>query len=317
MCRPWVPWHLWFMHAFRLLRSLSAYMLTLAILATACGGSGDVEPESTFLCPTCAPRGGGETADFPSSGSTPCVSVMKGVMVSESEAAALPFLDLALLKARIEAPIDASLRWTVGKVNEWDTIKYSKVLGGYDSETRLHLTTRVTGYRHFFPDPELCDGTMCPDGDHWFDQRECYDYLELTVESSVKTDDDALMGELAGEAVITGPSLHFASNVDEVMVRTIADLTTIRGRLKLDAVDLDPARGYLSIKGMISPSGVDARIYATLVFEEITEGAVTVDGHPAPLVMQVPETPFWAHFVAGDPSAFDLPGAVIPNSAEP
>jgi hypothetical protein len=238
-------------------------MMTNASLS-ACGTDPQTGSPGS-LCPTCEARTGGETSDFPQGSEGPCATVTRRVVLSESEAEALPFVELADLRARVERPIDVPLHWMQGDAEK------TRATGGYAAETRLHVETQVVSYRYMEPDPALCDGTTCvPEEGEPVEQSTCPLLLLLETKSELHTDDGALTAALAGEVGKWAPGYEHVigpNAADELIGHSYADLGDVRGTLALETEGPEPHRGTLTLQVNYLEEDTEGYLWPTLIFE--------------------------------------------------
>jgi hypothetical protein len=165
--------------------------LIAALSAVGCGSAADGgdDPKQTARKPTefensaeVRDYAGGETGSFTPS---PCGSVSTPVDIDADAATALGF-PVSELTGRLERGADAPLRWTT-KDGPWK-------ISGYEPETRVRATMRVSKLGHYRPSEKWCDGVTCQRGESEpVEQASCTDDgLFYYLQTRLETEDGAI-----------------------------------------------------------------------------------------------------------------------------
>jgi hypothetical protein len=241
----------------------SLLLTTLLVLALpAC----DPEPGSsspTSVCPTC--EAGGDTTDFPAPSLDACVRALRSRELSAEEAEALTFVEEGLLE-RIQQPIDMPMRWKP------QDAEHVRVLGTYEKETRVHVTTRILSYTYWDLDPALCgdDKTCTVDGEE-IDGSPCRPVLGITVENRLRTEDNALNATLTGQVGIWGSHPDEVHVPNAVRCHSIVDLRDVLGTLRFELDEPRPARLLLQIN--YDGPETDGYVAPQVILSDIGAGA--------------------------------------------
>jgi hypothetical protein len=195
---------------------------------------------------------------------------------------ALPFVDLAELRARVEQTIDMPMYWTI------EDAKLARVLGGYQEKTQVRIRTKIVSYTYDEVDPALCAGGSCPlEGDPV--GLPCRSLLRIGIESELRTADGAVEATLVGEAAKWGPgSAVFGDTASEITSYSAVDLRDARGTLRLGSAGPTARSGELTLEITYGTHRTTGTLAPTLIFEEESPG-VSLTTYEAPLVGEWPE----------------------------
>lgn len=205
---------------------LSTRLAVCVSLLAACGGdAGDgSEPVSQpRVCPECTPASSGKSDSASSLAACGLAYLKRDVDQAEAEKLGFPVTAGA---ERIERPIDTPMTW-VPKESDG-----GGPASGYERKTRIRGRFNVDSYAYGELDPERCDGTFCKleDGSTT-EQAPCPErYLMMRVSGELETLDGAIAAKFPMRAV----NLRLPGQVDDLVVAAYADLSEVRGSLKID-----------------------------------------------------------------------------------
>ena len=198
------------------------------------------------VCPDCAPFApGGETSDFGAELSA-CTFVYKSQEVTAAQAHELGF-DVAAVAEAMEQPIDAPLTWRTRES------KGGGPPSGFEPETRVRGTIDVRSFTHYWLDDTKCDGATCTldDGTEQ-EQAACTDhYILFKARGELATDDGAIEATFAEQPVW----ILSKDSGDAISVAARADLSAVRGSLRIDPAIPEPRIGALDLSLEIPRSG--------------------------------------------------------------
>jgi hypothetical protein len=247
-----------------------------------------------LVCPTCAPRAGGETSDF-GDGSDyfpgadgafgppdPCAESREASRIDAEAARALGFG--AALDA-LETTFELSFRWSPN--NDLESRGGGGLATGYTPETRLSGATHVDALQHLTSTLEGCE-----------------DRVVASVATSLDSADGALSiaGQLRAEVATRG--VPYASGR--------LDLSGARGTLELDPPSSGtPTVGYVSISLYFFPKGVRTGLSVAELdprdpfSDEVGYSYRPIDGH----------APIDACSLDAEPTDFDEPIAALGDAS--
>lgn len=205
--------------------------------ATGAPGAGEGKASGARVCPECAPVKPGEGSSAMGSQAACVLAYLeRSIDADEAEMLGFPVADAATL---IERPIDAPMKW-VPKPSEG-----GGAATGYERETRIRGSFKVESYSYNWLDPERCDGTICEiDNETTTEQAPCPErYIMIQVSGDLETLDGAISAQFPLQAV----NLRLPGQVDDVVVAAAADLSEVRGSLKIDPDVPPPHVGRLDL----------------------------------------------------------------------
>jgi hypothetical protein len=247
------------------MRNTQSWLMALLSGFVAACQAGTADPPS--VCPGCEPRAGGETSDFGGEWA-PCEYYSARRRIEASEANSLGY-DAARLTAQIERRVDASLFWTA------TATKSGGPASGFDPETRVRVTPRVTSFTHVRIDPERCDGTTCRSEEvDTVVQAECRHRLEMGFEIQLHTEDGALSLHANGIAVQWAGGLESDAHEDPIGV-AYADLRSVTGDLRLTPDLPEPYVGRLIVELLFRPNETEGALWPKLVHRQVDENGIT------------------------------------------
>ena len=248
------------------MRNTESWLMALLSGFVAACQAGTADAPS--VCPGCEPRGGGETSDFGGSWA-PCEYYSAPRRIEASEANSLGY-DAARLTAQIERQVDTSLFWTA-KATEG-----GGPASGFEQETRVRITPRITSFTHVRIDPERCDGTICRSEEvDPVVRAECRHRLEMGFEMQLHTEDGALSLRTNGIAVQWAGGLEEADVLDDPIGHVDADLRSVTGDLRLTPDLPEPYVGTLVVVLMFRANETEGSLWPELVHTQVDENGIT------------------------------------------
>jgi hypothetical protein len=197
-----------------------------------------------------------------------CTRALRYRVLSAEEVEALPFVDESVLE-RIQQPIDMPLRWKA------QDAEHSQVMGSYEEETQVHVTTSILSYSYEELDSALCDEKTCSvDGEEIkLEEPKCRPLLRLKVENRLQTDDNALQATLIGEVGIWGSQEDESNAPDELHSHGYVDLRDVLGTLRFELDEPRQARLLLQIT--YDAQGIHGYVAPQVILSDV--GAGTFD----------------------------------------
>jgi hypothetical protein len=243
------------------LRRLACGVVLLGMLAGGCADPISTHEPVGSPCPSCHPLAGGETSDFGSKSA--CTLFTKSSLVDASEATALGF-DVEPVRALIERPIDAKLRWQARETDGGSEAQ------GYQAQTVLHATLTVRSYLYERPDPDYCDGVTCsdPNADGTpieARQEECEPLHFVGADIELETLDGAVSVSLRDDPENIGRDtvavLRLDMDEDDYLGSTAqSDLLDVTGSLELFPEVPEPYVGSLFISFDFRPEATHGQL---------------------------------------------------------
>jgi hypothetical protein len=249
----------------RVLCALSALMVCANMWACGVSDAATTRPIGEPVCASCEPVTGGETTDFGEI--TACEAANERVVIDADEAEARGF-DIARATMLVERTFDAPLHWATRDEPS------GEAPSGYERETRVEGTTRITSFTHVLPGDDHCDETTCEiEGNEPFARASCPHRLELGVEIMLKTLDGALDVVAEGDVAVWAHGFEDdigEGTADELHAHASADLSEVAGSLRLHPDAMHAHVGVLLLQLDFLEDETSGHLWPTLIYPDDT-----------------------------------------------